>query len=409
MNYNFSNILVKVKKLFNLDYAIVSLIILLICGVLLSITYNVAALNPLKRVFDDFSMTDVYYHILHENGATELSNDIVIVDMTNQTQRGDLANTIFEIAECQPKVTVLDIIFENRTSDAVEDGAVVMAVDQLQTKVLASKLVDYNPKSQEFRQMRTSFFLDKEKYCWGYGNTTAGDQTNYIREYTTWQKCKGEVVFSMPYLAACLYKGVEPKKEELNLTQIIYNDKDFLVIPYDSVMQNAKFIKNRIVYLGAMNEEADMHFSPIGKLSGVKIQAYATQTLLNHRVIRQMSTLTSIIFTFLLCYFSCIFVEYLRCHTIKSDDRLVERYKNMFPKELQLERVRRVIGTYYMLLPIILVFISFLVFVSFGYNIQLLLPLAGIALCEKVKLSYTCFKPVILNFKNWEIWKKLRK
>ena len=83
----------KLKKILNLDSAAVSLITLLICGLLSLVTYNVAALNPLKRVLDDFSMTDIYSHILHGNGAHEVSNDIVIVDMTSQTKRTDLART----------------------------------------------------------------------------------------------------------------------------------------------------------------------------------------------------------------------------------------------------------------------------------------------------------------------------
>ena len=404
-----SKILSGLKRLFNLDYVIVSVIILLICYALSFVTYNVGALNPLKRVFEDFSMTDIYYHILHGRGAVELSDDIVIVDMTKQTQRGELANTISLIGDCHPKVTVLDIIFEYQTSDTKMDSFLVEAVNSLKTKVLASKLVNYNPNTQEFRQMRTSFFMDKDKYDWGYGNTTAGDQSNYIREYTTWQKCNGELVYSMPYLAACLYQGVKPKKEEVNFTQIMYNDKDFLVIPCDSVVENAKFIKDRIVYLGAMHEEADMHFSPIGKLAGVKIQAYATQTLLSHKSIRQMGTLASIIFTFFLCYFSALIVDYIRKRSTKADTALSERYPNMFPKDLQLERVKRIVSCYYLLLPIVLMFVSFLVFVFFGYNIQLLLPLAGIALTEMVKLTYKCFKPVFLNIKHWEIWKKLFK
>jgi hypothetical protein len=71
----------------------------------------------------------------------------------------------------------------------------------------------------------------------------------------------------------------------------------------------------------------------------------------------------------------------------------------MFPMDLQLDRVRRVVNIYYLLLPVLLVFVSFVLFVIFGYVVQLLLPLAGIALCETVKYYYICFKPVVLNFK----------
>ena len=388
----------KLKKILNLDSAAVSLITLLICGLLSLVTYNVAALNPLKRVLDDFSMTDIYSHILHGNGAHEVSNDIVIVDMTSQTKRTDLARTIKNIAKCEPKVTVLDIIFENPTY-LEEDTAIIGAIDELDTMVLASKLINYDPETEEFRDMRVSFFLNEDKNNWGYGNTTAGNQSNYIREYTTWQKCKGKVIYSMPYLAACLYQGVAPKKEETVFTQILYNDKDFLIIPADSVLQRAKFLKDRIVYLGAMYEEADMHFTPIGKLAGVKVQAFATQTILEHKSIRRMSTPTCIIFTFFLCYISTIIVGRIRRRATAFDTKLSERHPAMFPMDLQLDRVRRVVNIYYLLLPVLLVFVSFVLFVIFGYVVQLLLPLAGIALCETVKYYYICFKPVVLNFK----------
>ena len=62
----------------------------------------------------------------------------------------------------------------------------------------------------------------------------------------------------------------------------------FNVIAPSEIMQNKDLIDGRIVLLGAMTDETDMHNTPIGKLPGVQLLAYSTQTLLESGQIKEL-------------------------------------------------------------------------------------------------------------------------
>ena len=48
---------------------------------------NLTVVNPVKKAFSDFSMTDVFYEIQNSSGVKEINNDIVLVDMTELYDR----------------------------------------------------------------------------------------------------------------------------------------------------------------------------------------------------------------------------------------------------------------------------------------------------------------------------------
>ena len=174
----------------------------------------------------------------------------------------------------------------------------------------------------------------------------------------------------------------KPVKEEPNVRPIIYSDTDFTVVQSDSVSNNAALLKNKIVMLGTLNEEADMHITPIGKMAGMKIQAYSVLSYLQHRKIVEMSTLTSIILTFLLCYFSAII-----------GDKIIKKFKVMFLYWLEL---------YYFLIASLMVWIGFICFVRYNYNINLLYPLIGIALVEQARKHYIWIIKMITIHTKWK-------
>ena len=92
-------------------------------------------------------------------------------------------------------------------------------------------------------------------------------------------------------------------KAEGNKNIIInYSPESFTVIPFDKIYENRSLIKNKIVLVGTITEEQDMHLTPLGKMSGIEIQAYSLLTLLEHKDIVYTSTTTSIIIGFILCY-----------------------------------------------------------------------------------------------------------
>jgi hypothetical protein len=89
-------------------------------------------------------MTDIYYKILNSDESTDVCSSITLVDMTELTQRKDIAQVIREINDMKQSVLGIDIIFEGEKSDAEGDTLLIEACMQGNSSntVLAYKLTN---------------------------------------------------------------------------------------------------------------------------------------------------------------------------------------------------------------------------------------------------------------------------
>lgn len=350
------------------DHLLVCILVFIIGSLLAFASVNFTVFSPMKRALEDFSMTDVYYEI-QRSGDLEMNTDIILVDMTRQRMRGDIARTIREINRCRPKVLVIDLIFEREGDDIMGNADLMSAIDEGSGHtVLSCKLTGYDPTAGSFGNRVCSFFSRFGDYRWGYGNVVQAQSGGCIRRYSLSQKLTGEPVYSLPYTAACMYSGIEPSPEAPNERIIVYGNTDFPVVGYDEIARNRTMLKDKIVILGTISAEEDSHITPVGKMPGMKIQAYSIQSYLEHRTISQMSVGMSLLIAFLLCYFSA-WVGYLISRT---------------PPPACLYTLK----LYYCVMAALLAWVSFICFVKFGYNVNLLYPLLGIALVEEARVHY---------------------
>ncbi|MBO5186735.1 MAG: CHASE2 domain-containing protein [Prevotella sp.] len=364
------------------DHVFVCLMIYIIGGLLAFASINFSIFSPMKRALEDFSMTDVYYEI-QRGGELDMNSDIVLVDMTRQRMRGDIARTIHEINKCRPKVLVIDIIFEREGDDTMGNIDLINAINERrENTVLSCKLTGYDPSESSFRNRVCSFFSAFDDYNWAYGNVVQTHSGGCIRRYSLSQKFTGEPIYSLPYKAACMYSGVKPSAEEPNERIIVYGNTDFPVVQYDEVAQNSSMLKDKIVILGTISSEEDSHVTPIGKMAGMKIQAYSIQSYLEHRTINQMSLGMSLFIAFLLCYLSA-WVGYMISRTPPPACLYTQKF-------------------YYCAMAALLAWISFICFVKFGYNVNLLYPLLGMALVEEARLHY---KWIVATFQSSSRWR----
>lgn len=68
---------------------------------------------------------------------------------------------------------------------------------------------------------------------------------------------------------------MQPTEQTPKQRNIEYSHTDFFTISHRDVMKYRNVIKDKIVILGTINEEADTHITPLGKMPGMKIQAFA--------------------------------------------------------------------------------------------------------------------------------------
>ena len=370
------------SKFFHLDHIGVVLVGMVVVSALGLLALNMSIFNPLQRAFDDFSMTDIYYE-LQSGEAMELSDDIVLVDMTELQGRGEIGKAIHEINECKPKVLSVDLIFEKEGEDLVGNAELVEAIEENPNIVFSSKLVDYQPEKDSFDGLVKSFFSDFGDFKFAYGNVYQKHVGGVIRDYTISQKYDGKPFYSLAYQTVCMYTGATPKVQDINHRMIVYGGTDFLVVKAADIKESARLLKDKIVIFGIISGEEDAHFTPVGKMAGMKVQAYSMLSYLKDRHVIQMTKLGSLLLAFVVCYFSA-WVGYW-----------VFRWKKLLAVNI--------LNFYYFFLGAFLVWMAFLCWVHFHYNVNLLYPLLGIALVEKGRAYYRGLVNLLYTKKKWKI------
>ena len=368
------------------DYIGICVIVFLLVYILVIASLNLSIFNPLKQALDDFKMTDLYFELMQSNKDKELNNDIVLVDVTKLTNRNAIAKAINDVNSCSPKVLMIDLIFERVSHDPTEDTLLINAIESgKEREILSAKLTDYNPKNKSFSNVTKSFFHEFIDVEWAYSNVDQKRPGGSIRQYSLSQKLNDSIFFSMAYAAACAYKDIQPEIKDVSQRLIVYDDT-LLTISSEKILENKKLLKDKLVILGTLEEEADMHITPIGKLSGVKILAYSAITFMNHKEIRSMSKFTSLLLAFVICLF-CAWIG----HKIRKKYTTFSTY---------------IIRIFLFVFAAILVWIAFMSFIHLDYDVDLLYPLLSLALVEEGRTQYSSLIKLLCKHTKWEFVKK---
>ncbi|WP_285822021.1 hypothetical protein [Xylanibacter muris] len=112
------------------------MILLVVLGWL---SFNIKFLSPVARAIQGFSLSDMYYEIdWQEEGSPEISKEITLIDITELTNRAEIAGVIEDVRKCEPSVIGVDIIFEDQNYDMHGD-MVLMDVAESSNAIFAKK------------------------------------------------------------------------------------------------------------------------------------------------------------------------------------------------------------------------------------------------------------------------------
>lgn len=379
---------IKLAYPLHLDHVGVCLSIVLFGWVLYFLSEKIGLFDPIKAAFDDFFTTDVYYDIIHSERPAH-DDDIVIVDMTKLSSRDEIARVITDIKSCKPKLLCIDLIFERPSFDALTDTSLLYSL-KLEgcRQVLPCKLRDYNDTTSVFRNCLYSFFhkMDFKNINWGYSNYRQIRMGGRTRETSLYQRLNDSIVYSLPYTVACLYQDMSLKMHNINERQIRYDDIDFDTIGCNDVLRKAEKIKGRLVILGTLHEEADMHFTPIGKMAGVKVLAYSIRTFIKGGEIKESGKIINWIIAILVWWLAaCVGYWIEKRHPIVF--AIIAKIFNF------------TLGAF-------LIWISFEVYAKYNYNIKLLVPLLGLAMVEDIRQMYAGIMKWLQDTTHWRIFNK---
>lgn len=377
------------KRIFNKDHLFVTILSLLIVWFFSVVTMNLTFFNPIKRAYNNFSLSDVYYQILKESGEELESPIITIVDVTTLYDRGRIAQVINDINACEPYVVGIDIMFEGLKGDTIGSEQLVEAICQIERPVLAFKLKDANLETGEFVNSRHSFFAPLDGLNEGYTNVQHIDLGGIIRNMSTWHILNQDTVYSLSYHVAKTFSP-DISKESYPKRQLIdYTPTTFPVVPYDSIMEYKDKIANRIVLLGAMNDDADMHYSPYGRTAGTNIQAYAVQTMLEHKNILEIG----LVWNILLSIIVLVIIDIIQCEiTHHANNSRYAVVQFLFSSAI----VKNIIN---FILIAFLVWINFIVFIQYNIYLNPTIMLTGIAFLVEARLFYSSGKATYKKIK----------
>ena len=203
-----------------------------------------------------------------------------------------------------------------------KDGAVRVKVSfvgyQTQTFVLKADekkgnqhVLRLQPDATAFTSSLHSFYINDVPLIEGYTNVLSNGTNGSVRQFSISRRTKEMEVYSLPamlYMSA-INDTLPSSVKEPEDRMINYVPTRFPVVRYDSIAQKADLIRDHIVLLGTVNEEEDMHYTPLGKMPGLEVQAFSLQTLLSQRDIHVVSEVWLIILAFIFCYLTQ-FIQY---------------------------------------------------------------------------------------------------
>lgn len=311
------------KKVFHIDHVIVVGLVLVVIYLFTTMVNALSFFDPVKRSLENFSLKDIYYEIIQEAEAEHSSNIITIVDMNDVYQRDHIASIIEEIASCEPAVLGVDIVFEGWREDTVGSELLMDVISRTENVVFASKLIDGKTEKGEedklsFASSVHSFFGETIPITEGFTNVDTDAEGKTLRMFPMSRRCGNNTVYSFTAQVAEAYQGnIIGQTNEEDRT-VIFSGTKIEKIDHKYIKENRELIKDRIVLLGALNDYADKHYTPIGRIPGVEFQAYAIQTLLEHNDVKTMSNPMMWFVSILVIYLSLVLRVSLYMHLKRS-------------------------------------------------------------------------------------------
>lgn len=351
IKYFFSNIL---KFILNPEHILICIFsgFIVLLGYL--IIFNVDFLNPISEAISEFSISDLFYEVDNSIENGDNCEIITIIDISDVQNRGDMGILLNEIAICNPKAIGIDVIFEGEKDDKIGNEILLESIESLPpTTVFSAKLIDYNLEKDCFNKMIRSFFADSLKVSEGFTNFMVERPGDIIREIPTAQRLNNDLELSFDVKISDLLgydlKDISPSYHY----PINYKNLNFTRLPSDSIMDYVHLIEGRIVLVGALKEEADVHNTPIGPIPGIEIQAYALFSILSHYKNHKLNTWAMYLLAFFLTWIAELTISATYLFLKKKDEPLFRLFLS------QSSIIRDTI------IVMFLIFIGFILFVLF--------------------------------------------
>lgn len=366
------------KKILGIEDICTVLFAFITMGILGAMAIKLAFLGPVAQTMKDFSFTDIFYHVLQENGTADTSHVITIVDMTDLPSREAIADKLEEIEAIGPKVVGVDVVFEGLKDDTLSDLRLANIAEN-ENIVFSYRVQDYVDDSIGYSKEIHSFFAQGMKAKEGYTNFERRLIGGLKRNVTLRLRSMGQDRSdSFVWRVASVFSDGQIAELQQEKLAVNFRPTIFRVIPSDSIQAYRDWIEGHVVLFGATAELADRHYTPLGEMPGVELIAYSVQTMLENSQVRTLPVVLIAVISFLVVLLTHIMrKQYLRWGQRLTTDWLRFMLTSTF-----------FVGLLVTLWTILLVWIAFLIFYFTGYNVNLGWAMAAIPFLGGAKEFY---------------------
>ena len=294
-----------------IDHLLIVAMVVFLATSLIEISFSVSFLNPMARALSNFSITDVFYDIGKTSDEKEKSDLVTLVDITDVYDRGELAGVVEELERIEPAVMGIDIVFDGLRDDSVGNERLIeAALDANVPTVWACKLGNWDDDAEQFSQTTRSFFADICDVDEGFTNVQRDVNGGTVRKFGVQRVSENKLMLSLPAKVAKIYTGEDPIKDAEMSCAINFHPVEFPIVPVDSIAECANQIRGCIVLLGATRDPRDMHYTPLGLISGLHVLAYTVKTLVEHQSLSDLPDWLMLAFSFLVVFFTQVAQSY---------------------------------------------------------------------------------------------------
>jgi CHASE2 domain-containing sensor protein len=280
---------------------------------------SIKPFNYFSKSLKNIHVTDLYFQSI--KGQT-IDTNIVIVNVEN-ISRKDLAALISLVADKEPAIIGIDIIFDKNT-ETEGDSILYETLFQLKDKVVLAAFYDpvIGSYSEEY-QLFDNLFK-------GHTNLNAGEnRTNVVREFVPKYGNQEEIKYEsfsstiVKLYEESTYEKLTSRNKELEIINFIGNAHSFKIYSSTEILQERvdfTGLQNKIVLLGFMGSQStayqlddlkDLFYTPLnsniwGKslpdMYGVIVHANIIHMLLAGDYMNSWSGLSFFLFLFMVLY-----------------------------------------------------------------------------------------------------------
>lgn len=262
-------------------------------------TMNFSIFSPVKHIMEDFSMTHFFYEIGRKE--PQQNNLITIVDMTDLVKRGDIARVMRQIEEAEPAVIGVDMVFKGERTDSIGNQEIAQVARDYDNIIWSLRLDNNISIEEGYNYYYRSFFIEETGAKEGVTNMVGSKLGRMKTKLSHGWRIDDQILPSFITAVVNYYAGeellpIDEKDENIN-----YRPTRFEVVDWKDVEEKSDLLADRIVLFGAMHDDVDMHITPLGKMAGLQVLAYAVQTAFDREnTIREVSGFKLFIYSFLI-------------------------------------------------------------------------------------------------------------